>query len=75
MFSNIFMILNWIAFFGWTFICYKLSLSFLFRNDDDDDIDIVQNLQKPVLVLEGICAIEVLRILVGQLKGNFVLGQ
>ncbi|OEU18773.1 hypothetical protein FRACYDRAFT_237053 [Fragilariopsis cylindrus CCMP1102] len=68
----LFMILNWIAFFGWTFVCYKLL--FLLWNDGDDDDDVVQNLQKPVLVLEGICAIEILRILLGQLKGNFVLG-
>ena len=71
--TMLFMILNWIAFFGWTFVCYKLL--FLLWNDGDEDDHVVQNLQKPVLVLEGICAIEVLRILLGQLKGNFVLGQ
>jgi hypothetical protein len=67
------MILNWIASLGWTFVCFKLLV--LLWNDGDDYDDVVQNLQKPVLVLEGICAIEVLRILLGQLKGNFVLGQ
>jgi len=71
--------LNWIAFSGWMFVCYKLLVLCRSWNDDDDDSDrtwriIVDDLQKPVLALEGICALEVLRILLGELKGNFILG-
>jgi len=78
--SIIFMILNWIAFSGWMFVCYKLLVLCRSWNDDGyGDIDwmrriIVDDLQKPVLALEGICIIEVFRLLLGQLKGNVILG-
>mmetsp|Transcript_1266 Transcript_1266/g.1417 ORF Transcript_1266/g.1417 Transcript_1266/m.1417 type:complete len:208 (-) Transcript_1266:527-1150(-) len=73
--SIIFMILNWIAFSGWMFVCYKLLVLCRSWNDDGyGDIDWMRRIQKPVLFLEGICVIEVLRILLGQLKGNFILG-
>jgi len=79
--SIIFMILNWIAFSGWMFVCYKLLVLCRSWNDDGyGDIDwmrriIVDDLQKPVLALEGICIIEVFRLLLGQLKGNVILGK
>jgi len=70
------MILNWIAFSGWMFVCYKLLVLCRSWNDDGyGDIDWMRRIQKPVLFLEGICVIEVLRILLGQLKGNFILGK
>jgi len=34
----------------------------------------IDDLRMPVLALEGICILEIARILVGDLKGNFVLG-
>jgi len=64
--SNIFAILNWIAFFGWLFVSYRLL--FLFQSRD------IASLFKPVKILEGICILEVVRIFLGDLKGNVVLG-
>jgi len=69
--SSIFTILNWIAFFGWIFVTYKLL--FLFQSWDDSG-RVIEDLQKPVLALEGICAVEIVRIFLGDLKGNIVLG-
>jgi len=73
MVSRIFAILNWIAFLGWSFVSYKL-LFLLFQTSNDDSGNVIDDLQMPVLALEGICAIEIVRILFGDLKGNFVLG-
>ena len=69
--SRIFAILNWIAFLGWSFVCYRLLLLFQSSNDTRN---VVTDLQTPVLALEGICAVEVVRIFIGDLKGNFILG-
>lgn len=66
MVSNMFATMNWIAFFGWIFVCYRLL--FLFQSYD------ITSLLKPVKILEGICILEVVRIFLGDLKGNFVLG-
>jgi hypothetical protein len=70
--SRIFAILNWIAFLGWSFVCYRL-LFILFQSSNDAG-EVINDLQMPVLALEGICAVEIVRILFGDLKGNFVLG-
>jgi hypothetical protein len=70
--SKLYTILNWIAFFGWSFVAFRLLL--LFQSSNDDAAGVIDDLQTPVLALEGICAIEIVRIFVGDLKGNFVLG-
>ena len=69
--SRIFAILNWSAFFGWNYVCYRLYRQF---QSSDDTGEVVTDLQTPVLALEGICAVEIVRIFFGDLKGNFVLG-
>jgi len=69
--SKIFAILNWVAFFGWSFVSYKIF--FLFQSSNDAG-KVINDLQMPVLALEGICAVEIVRIFFGDLKGNFVLG-
>ena len=69
--SKIFSILNWSAFFGWSYVGFKLV--FLFQSSNDAGVDVTE-LQTPVLALEGICAVEIVRIFFGDLKGNFVLG-
>lgn len=69
--SRIFVILNWAALTGWSFVSYRLLLLFQSSNDAGK---VIHDLQMPVLVLEGICAVEIVRIFFGDLKGNFVLG-
>ena len=71
MISSVFDVLNWVAFFGWSFVSYKLL--FLFDSSSETET-IISDLQTPILALEVICAVEVVRILLGSLKGNFVLG-
>ncbi|KAL3932820.1 MAG: hypothetical protein SGBAC_010673 [Bacillariaceae sp.] len=55
--------LNWIAFGGWSYICYQL-----FMGCDAQEMD------PYVKYLECICLVEVLRIVLGDLKGNLTLG-
>lgn len=50
---------------------YKLI--FLFQTWDKM-AETIDDLHKPVLALEGICILEVVRIFLGDLKGNVVLG-
>ena len=71
MISKVFSILNWVAFFGWSFVSYRLL--FLFQSSSETET-ITNDLQTPVLTLEAICAVEIVRIFFGSLKGNFVLG-
>ena len=71
MISSAFDVLNWVAFWGWTFVSYKLV--FLLQSSGETEA-IVDDLQTPILALEAICAVEIVRIFMGSLKGNFVLG-
>jgi len=65
---RIFAILNWMAFFGWSFVGIKLLQS------KGDAENVVGRMQMTVLKLEGICMVELMRIFLGKLKGNLVLG-
>lgn len=67
--ATFFVALNWVAFAGWTFVLVRLAA--LLPEWDDALVD---ELKGPLLGLEAICAVEVLRILVGDLPGNLVLG-
>mmetsp|Transcript_9974 Transcript_9974/g.14681 ORF Transcript_9974/g.14681 Transcript_9974/m.14681 type:complete len:211 (-) Transcript_9974:33-665(-) len=62
--APIFSVLNWVAFFGWSRVLY-LS----FQNNDD-----LSTTNTSIFMLEGICLIEVMRIIIGDLPGNLVLG-
>lgn len=55
--------LNWIAFGGWSYVCFRL-----FVGCDAQDMD------EYVKYLEAICLVEVLRIAMGDLRGNLMLG-
>ena len=61
LFRPMFQLLNYVAFVGWMYVLYQL---------------LVQQTSSRWLLLglEGICFLEVMRILVGDIKGNFVLG-
>ncbi len=61
-FRPIFQLLNYVAFVGWTVVLYQLLLQQQ------------QQSATMLLCLEGICFLEVIRILIGDVKGNFVLG-
>ena len=61
--APLFQALNWVAFGGWSYVCYRL-----FMGCDAQDMDTY------VKYLEGICLVEVLRIILGDLKGNLALG-
>mmetsp|Transcript_15230 Transcript_15230/g.38349 ORF Transcript_15230/g.38349 Transcript_15230/m.38349 type:complete len:198 (-) Transcript_15230:1370-1963(-) len=69
MMSSVFAILNWAAFLGWSFVGYKL----LVQSSGETEV-VINDLQTSVLALEAICAVEIVRIFLGSLKGNFVLG-
>ncbi|CAJ1945947.1 unnamed protein product [Cylindrotheca closterium] len=61
--APVFQALNWVAFGGWSYVFLQL-----FKGCDAQDMD------PYVKYLEGICLVEVLRIMVGDLKGNLKLG-
>eukprot|EP00980_Cylindrotheca_fusiformis_P005537 scaffold1172_cov115-Cylindrotheca_fusiformis.AAC.12 len=63
--APIFQILNWVAFAGWAYVFVQLV-----GKSDETDTELI------VLVkgLECICLVEVLRIMLGDLKGNLSLG-
>ena len=74
--APLFYALNWVAFVGWTYVLFLL-LSFDNNNNSgkvDDGQALLGITRTPVLVLEGICVVEVLRILLKDLPGNLVLG-
>jgi hypothetical protein len=63
--SPIFKVLNWIALLGWSTVLVKIVTN---NGTIDEEID---NL---VFSLECICLVEVVRIILGDLPGNLVLG-
>ena len=74
-FAPLFFLLNWTAFLGWSYVLGKLIL--LLPPQDEsitNNRDGLDDLTLPVSALEAICLIEVLRIVVGDLPGNVVLG-
>lgn len=64
--APLFQILNWVAFVGWTFVLVQLL-----RSEDQKAIDVLTVYVKG---LECICLVEVIRIMLGDLKGNLMLG-
>ena len=72
--SPLFNGLNWIALAGWSFVLYKILPCVWTDSDEKASAPVVRSLDEIVLGLEIICSIEVLRILIGDLKGNLILG-
>ena len=71
--SPLFTALNYAAFSGWCYVLYLVS-SLVLPYFSSIPFDLIAKVQTPVLILEGICIIEVLRIALGDLPGNLVLG-
>mmetsp|Transcript_5068 Transcript_5068/g.8617 ORF Transcript_5068/g.8617 Transcript_5068/m.8617 type:complete len:221 (+) Transcript_5068:96-758(+) len=71
--TPIFTVLNAVAFAGWLFILYK-TITLVLPTFPSIPPDLVAQVQPQVIFLEGICVIEVIRIAVGDLPGNLVLG-
>lgn len=77
--APLFGLLNWVALVGWTYVAIELVriAVVIFSNGLTDPTvqAALEALHTPVIVgLEGICVVEVLRIVVGDLPGNLVLG-
>lgn len=74
--------LNWIALTGWCYILVRIviysitttSSSSATTTDDATHSSLLDATLLPVRVLEGICWMEVVRIALGDLPGNIVLG-
>ena len=71
-FAPLFTLFNWVAFVGWSYILVQLVL--LLPQDSQQQQDGLIEMELTVSALEAICLIEVLRIIVGDLPGNLVLG-
>lgn len=69
-FAPLFYLLNWVAFLGWSYV----SVQLLLLAQQGHPPGGLAELSLLVSALEAICWIEVLRILVGDLPGNLVLG-
>lgn len=75
-FAPIFYFLNCAAFAGWSYVLYLL-ITFSSNNGDttlSDGQALLAVTRTPVLFLEGICIIEVVRIFLRDLPGNLILG-
>mmetsp|Transcript_23982 Transcript_23982/g.45608 ORF Transcript_23982/g.45608 Transcript_23982/m.45608 type:complete len:232 (-) Transcript_23982:445-1140(-) len=70
--APLFTVLNWVAFVGWTYVTCQLL--WMQISSDGSDENGLASLHPIVLGLECICLIEVLRIVLGDLPGNVVLG-
>ena len=71
-FAPLFILFNWAAFVGWAFVLVQLIL--LLPKETQQQLEGLVDLELTVSGLEAICLIEVLRIIVGDLPGNLVLG-
>ena len=73
--APIFTVLNAVAFAGWLFILYK-TITLVLPTFPSILVppDLVAQVQPQVILLQGICVVEVIRIAVGDLPGNLVLG-
>lgn len=78
--ASVFNILNWIAFVGWCYILYQL-ISFYLKSSPVDDKNgsydggaalqlLLQGTKSTLILLEGICVVEVGRIFFKDLPGN-----
>jgi hypothetical protein len=66
----VFSLLNVIALCGWTYVLLALLVALA----SEDNAPSLEDLYLPVAGLEGICLVEVIRIVLGDLPGNVVLG-
>ena len=71
--APIFTVLNAVAFAGWLFVLCRTIL-LIQRTLPSIPENLVDEVQHQILFLEGICVVEVIRIAVGDLPGNLVLG-
>lgn len=73
--APLFTALNWVAFVGWTYVLFRLALLLITTSSSSRaQSEALGALQPVVLGLECICLIEVVRIVLGDLPGNVVLG-
>jgi hypothetical protein len=68
----LFTVLNWVACAGWSYILYDLLTNQYISYPNLSDVD--EHVLTVVLGLEVICIVEVVRIVLGDLPGNLVLG-
>ena len=78
--APLFYLLNWVAFVGWSYVLFLL-ISWNNNRDDNDNSSsmtegqaLLSTTRTPILILEGICVVEVLRIFLRDLPGNLTLG-
>ena len=74
--APLFYLLNWVAFVGWSYVLFFLIFWYTEddANSDNDGAALLSATRTPVLLLEGICVVEVLRIFLKDLPGNLILG-
>ena len=72
--APVFSVLNAIAFAGWLFVLYRTILLIYPTFPSSIPENLVGEIQHQILFLEGICIVEVIRIAIGDLPGNLVLG-
>ena len=72
--APVFTVLNAIAFAGWLFVLYRTILLIYPTFPSSIPENLVDEVQHQILFLEGICIVEVIRIAIGDLPGNLVLG-
>ena len=66
--------LNWAAFIGWSLVMYHILYSFATTQCFILPTHTIDSVRRIAFALEGICWVEVIRILIGSLPGNPVLG-
>ena len=74
--ASVFTVLNAVAFAGWLFILYETIVLMVLIQPTLPPIpdNLLDEVQHQILFLEGICIVEVIRIAIGDLPGNLVLG-
>mmetsp|Transcript_35111 Transcript_35111/g.42373 ORF Transcript_35111/g.42373 Transcript_35111/m.42373 type:complete len:216 (+) Transcript_35111:33-680(+) len=70
----LFTALNWLAFIGWSYILYNFLVTATDKSSSNNSSQVVDRVTPIITGLEGICCVEVLRITVGDLPGNLLLG-
>ena len=71
--APVFTVLNAVAFAGWLFVLYRTIL-LIHPTFPSIPETLVDEVQHQILFLEAICVVEVIRIAIGDLPGNLVLG-
>jgi hypothetical protein len=72
--APVFTVLNWVAECGWIYVLLHLVEQFVKFYPELPPDKLVTDVRPTVLMLESICALEVLRMLLGDLPGNLILG-